>query len=139
VAGAVQHSYRLLPLGRIGRLRTDLGGVYFNAVFIAGMSLAYLTTGAPWLLVAIVALHIETATQFLPMIRLDGYYILSDLVGVPECPPRSRPPASNTGTGTAPKLKSVSDANHGTALRPDTVSSRCPPSVTLADSSCAHH
>ena len=58
--------------------------MYFNAVFIAGMSLAYLNTGAPWLLVAIVALHIETATQFLPMLRLDGYYILSDLIGVPD-------------------------------------------------------
>jgi len=77
----VTDSYRL---GRIGRLRTDLGGVYFNAVFITGMSLAYLDTGAPWLLVAIVALHVETAAQFLPMIRLDGYYILSDLIGVPD-------------------------------------------------------
>ncbi len=77
----VTDSYRL---SRAGRLRTDLGGVYFNAVFIAGMSLAYLATGAPWLLVAIVVLHIESATQFLPMIRLDGYYILSDLVGVPD-------------------------------------------------------
>jgi putative peptide zinc metalloprotease protein len=44
--------------------------MYFNAVFIAGMSVAYLTTGTPWLLVAIVVLHIETTTQFLPMIRL---------------------------------------------------------------------
>jgi putative peptide zinc metalloprotease protein len=77
----VTDSYRL---SRVGRLRTDLGGVYFNAVFILGMSLAYLYTGAPWLLVAIVALHVETATQFLPMIRLDGYYILSDLIGVPD-------------------------------------------------------
>ena len=77
----VTDSYRL---SRVGRLRTDLGGVYFNAVFILGMSLAYLYTGVPWLLVAIVALHAETATQFLPMIRLDGYYILSDLIGVPD-------------------------------------------------------
>src|SRR5581483_18027 len=52
----VTDSYRL---NRIGRLRTDLGGVYFNAVSIAGMSLVYLGTKAPWLLVAIVALHIE--------------------------------------------------------------------------------
>jgi len=77
----VTDSYRL---NRAGRLRTDLGGVYFNTVFIAGMSLAYLHTASPWLLAAIVLLHIETATQFLPMIRLDGYYILSDLVGVPD-------------------------------------------------------
>lgn len=77
----VTDSYRL---SRAGRLRTDLGGVYFNAVFIAGMSIAYLMTASPWLLPAIVLLHVETATQFLPMIRLDGYYILSDLIGVPD-------------------------------------------------------
>jgi putative peptide zinc metalloprotease protein len=77
----VTDSYRL---DRIGRLRTDLGGIYFNAVFITVMDLAYIDTGAPWLLVAIVALHIETTTQFLPMLRLDGYYILSDLIGVPD-------------------------------------------------------
>jgi putative peptide zinc metalloprotease protein len=77
----VTDSYRL---DRGGRLRTDLGGVYFNAVFMAGMSAAYVQTGQPWLLVAIVAMHFETAMQFLPMIRLDGYYILSDLIGVPD-------------------------------------------------------
>ena len=77
----VTDSYRL---SRAGRLRTDLGGVYFNTVFIAGMNVVYLNTGSPWLLVAIVALHFETALQFLPMIRLDGYYILSDLIGVPD-------------------------------------------------------
>jgi putative peptide zinc metalloprotease protein len=77
----VTDSYRL---GRIGRLRTDLGGVYFNAVFIAAMNLAYLNTGSQWLLVTIALLHLETAIQFLPMIRMDGYFILSDLVGVPD-------------------------------------------------------
>ncbi|MGH3512757.1 MAG: hypothetical protein ACRDRB_10820 [Pseudonocardiaceae bacterium] len=77
----VTDSYRL---SRVGRLRTDLGGVYFNALFLAGMGGAYLNTGSPWLLAAIVLLHIETATQFVPVIRLDGYYILSDLIGVPD-------------------------------------------------------
>ncbi|WP_219416990.1 hypothetical protein [Pseudonocardia nigra] len=77
----VTDTYRL---SRAGRLRTDLGGVYFNAVFIAGLSAAYLATAAPWLLVAIIALHVETVRQFLPSIRLDGYYILSDLIGVPD-------------------------------------------------------
>lgn len=77
----VTDSYRL---SRRGRLRTDLGGVYFNAVFIAAMSVVYLNTGSPWVLVTIVLLHVETATQFLPVIRMDGYYILSDLIGVPD-------------------------------------------------------
>ncbi|MDQ4103057.1 MAG: hypothetical protein M3186_04880, partial [Actinomycetota bacterium] len=77
----VTDSYRL---SRAGRLRTDLGGVYFNAVFIAAMSVAYLHTESPWMLVTVVLLHIETAMQFLPVIRMDGYYILSDLIGVPD-------------------------------------------------------
>ncbi|MGH3797293.1 MAG: hypothetical protein ACRDSP_20660 [Pseudonocardiaceae bacterium] len=77
----VTDSYRL---SRRGRLRTDLGGVYFNAVFIAGMSVAYLETRVPWLLIAIFVMHGETMRQFLPFIRLDGYYILSDIIGVPD-------------------------------------------------------
>lgn len=77
----VTDAYRL---SRAGRLRTDLGGVYFNVLFIAGMSVAYLDTGAPWLLVAIGLMHVETVRQFIPFIRLDGYYILSDLIGVPD-------------------------------------------------------
>ncbi len=102
----VTDSYRL---GRVGRLRTDLGGVYFNAVFIAAMSAAYVDTGAPWLLVAIVALHFETATQFLPMIRLDGYYILSDLIGVPDLFSRMGPVLASIvpGRPTHPRVQEL--------------------------------
>ena len=77
----VTEAYRL---GRRGRLRVDLGGVYFNAVTMAALAAAHLVTGSPWVLVALVLLHLDTAWQFLPSIRLDGYYILSDLVGVPD-------------------------------------------------------
>lgn len=77
----VTDSYRL---NRRGRLRTDLGGVYFNVIFIAGMSLVYFATGTPWLLIAILLMHLETVRQFLPFVRFDGYYILSDLIGVPD-------------------------------------------------------
>jgi putative peptide zinc metalloprotease protein len=102
----VTDSYRL---GKAGRLRTDLGGVYFNAVFIAGMSAAYVDTGTPWLLVAIVALHFETATQFLPMIRLDGYYILSDLIGVPDLFSRMGPVLASVipGRPAHPRVKEL--------------------------------
>lgn len=77
----VTDAYRL---SRAGRLRVDLGGVYFNLVFMIGMSLAYLYYGSSWLLLAIALMHVETVRQFLPFIRLDGYYILSDLIGVPD-------------------------------------------------------
>jgi putative peptide zinc metalloprotease protein len=98
----VTDSYRL---SRAGRLRIDLGGVYFNAVYIAGMSAAYLWTDEPWLLVAILVLHVETARQFLPSIRLDGYYILSDLIGLPDLFMFLRPVLKSVLPGRAPDPK----------------------------------
>jgi putative peptide zinc metalloprotease protein len=77
----VTDSYRL---NRVGRLRTDLGGIYFNTVFLLGLGLLYIATDNPWLLIALAGLHLQTAWQFLPNLRLDGYYILADLVGVPD-------------------------------------------------------
>lgn len=84
----VTDAYRL---GRGGRLRTDLGGVYFNALALAALGAGYLATGWPWLLAALVVLHLDTAWQFLPSLRFDGYYILADLVGVPDLFNRIRP------------------------------------------------
>jgi putative peptide zinc metalloprotease protein len=77
----VTDSYRL---DRVGRLRTDLGGVYFNTIAMLTLGLCYLGTGETWLLLALVSMHTQTVWQFLPNLRLDGYYILADLVGVPE-------------------------------------------------------
>lgn len=84
----VTDAYRL---SRTGRLRTDLGGVYFNAIVLSGLGAGYLATGQAWLLAALVVWHVETAWQFLPSLRLDGYYILADLVGVPDLFNRMRP------------------------------------------------
>lgn len=76
----VTDSYRL---DRRGRLRTDLGGIYFNVLFIVAIGAVYLATGQALFLVFILLAHIETLRQFLPFVRLDGFYILSDLAGVP--------------------------------------------------------
>jgi putative peptide zinc metalloprotease protein len=77
----VTDTYRL---DRVGRLRTDLAGVYFNAVFMAVLTGVYLGSDATWLLPAILLMHVQAAQQFLPSIRFDGYYMLADLAGVPE-------------------------------------------------------
>jgi putative peptide zinc metalloprotease protein len=77
----VTDTYRL---NRIGRLRTDLAGVYFNAVFMTVLIGVYLGTDATWLLPGILLMHVQAAQQFLPSVRFDGYYILADLAGVPE-------------------------------------------------------
>src|SRR6266568_3749043 len=77
----VTDTYRL---GRAGRVRTDLGGVYFNAIFVLALAAAYRTTGFAVLASAILLTHAEIAQQLVPSLRFDGYFILADLIGVPD-------------------------------------------------------
>ncbi len=77
----VTDSYRL---SRAGRLRTDLGGVYFNLVFVLAMAAIYEATSAAVLLVVIAFSHLEMLEQLLPFVRFDGYYIVGDIIGVPD-------------------------------------------------------
>lgn len=77
----VTDTYRL---GRAGRIRTDLGGVYFNAIFALTLAAAYLATGYSPLVAAILLVHMEIVQQLLPSLRFDGYFILTDLIGVPD-------------------------------------------------------
>jgi putative peptide zinc metalloprotease protein len=77
----VTDSYRL---SRAGRLRTDLGGLYFNLIFMLALAGLYAATSDEILLLVIALTHLEMAEQLLPFVRFDGYYILSDLIGVPD-------------------------------------------------------
>lgn len=77
----VTDSYRL---SRAGRLRTDLGGLYFNLIFILALAGIYAGTSAEVLLLVIAITHVEMVEQLLPFVRFDGYFILSDLAGVPD-------------------------------------------------------
>ncbi|WP_149264930.1 hypothetical protein [Actinomadura sp. K4S16] len=77
----ITESYRL---GRLGRLRADLAGVYFNGIFVVGLTLVYLQTGFAPLLLAVVYVNLEMVQQLLPTLRFDGYYIMSDLIGIPD-------------------------------------------------------
>jgi putative peptide zinc metalloprotease protein len=77
----VTDSYRL---SRVGRLRTDLGGLYFNLIFILALASIYVATSSQVLLLVIAVTHLEMLEQLPPFVRFDGYYILSDLVGVPD-------------------------------------------------------
>jgi len=77
----VTDAYRL---GRRARLRTDLGGVYFNVVVVLMVTSAYAVTHFEPLLLLVIIQHFEIAHQLLPVVRLDGYYIVADLTGVPD-------------------------------------------------------
>jgi putative peptide zinc metalloprotease protein len=77
----VTDAYRL-PKG--GRIRTDLGGIYFNAIFCLAIGAVYAATGFEPLLVLIVMQHLLIAYQFMPFLRLDGYQVMSDATGIPD-------------------------------------------------------
>ncbi len=109
----VTDSYRL---DRRGRLRTDLGGIYFNALAAVASVVAWELTGFAPLLVLAVAQQITAALQLLPVVRFDGYYLLSDLAGVPDLYARMGPtlrsflprrwrPVSARGSGLRPRAR----------------------------------
>jgi putative peptide zinc metalloprotease protein len=77
----VTDAYRL---DRGGRLRTDLGGVYVNAIIVIITAGGYAVTAYEPLVLVCFLLQIVVLQQMLPFLRLDGYYVLSDLVGVPD-------------------------------------------------------
>jgi putative peptide zinc metalloprotease protein len=84
----VTDAYRL---DRRGRLRTDLGGIYFNILFILVTAALYFRTGFEPLLVFVAVQHLQILGQFMPWVRLDGYYVLTDLTGVPDILSRIKP------------------------------------------------
>ncbi|WP_066293959.1 hypothetical protein [Arthrobacter sp. B6] len=84
----VTDSYRL---GRGGRLRTDLGGLYFNAIVAVAIMAAWWATGFDALLLVVVTQILQMVRQLLPLVRFDGYHILADTTGVPDLFQRIRP------------------------------------------------
>src|SRR4051794_38773875 len=98
----ITDSYRL---GRGGRLRTDLGGVYFNAIFALAMAGAYAATGFEPLLLVVLVQNFAILQQLLPLLRLDGYYIISDLTGVPDMLARIKPILQSLIPGREPDAR----------------------------------
>ena len=98
-------------LGRTARLRTDLGGMYFHLLFGLVLIGVYFTTGYELLLAVVLVVTGDIAYQLVPFVRLDGYWALADLMGVPDplsqAQPFLRSMAPNaTSAGTAlPRLK----------------------------------
>ena len=77
----VSDNYRL---PRWARVRTDLGGFYFNLIFALGLFGLYLLTGQEFLLLIVLLINLEIVHQLLPFVRLDGYWTLVDLTGIPD-------------------------------------------------------
>jgi putative peptide zinc metalloprotease protein len=84
----VTDAYRLDSKARV---RTDLGGVYFNSITVVALAGIYYVTGYLPLVATIVLINVNMIQQMLPLGRLDGYYLLADLVGVPDLYARIKP------------------------------------------------
>ena len=83
----VTDSYRL---DRAGRIRTDLGGLYFNAVVVVLTFVWWWATGWEALLLLVATQVMQMMQQLLPFFRFDGYHLLADLAGVPDLYQRIR-------------------------------------------------
>ncbi|HET7736135.1 MAG TPA: hypothetical protein VFK52_09190 [Nocardioidaceae bacterium] len=84
----VTDSYRL---GKGGRLRTDLGGLYFNAVVAVLIAGAWLLTSYDALLLVVATQLLQMVRQLTPLVRFDGYHVLADVTGVPDLFHRIKP------------------------------------------------
>jgi putative peptide zinc metalloprotease protein len=102
----VTDAYRL---DRRGRLRTDLGGVYFNAVFCVLVAGLFMATRYEPLILLLVTQHLLVLQQLLPLLRFDGYYVLSDLTGVPDVLGRVKPVLRSLlpGRGDEPRVREL--------------------------------
>ncbi|MFF1881355.1 hypothetical protein ACFVVC_07830 [Pseudarthrobacter sp. NPDC058196] len=84
----VTDSYRL---GRGGRIRTDLGGLYFNAIVAVAIVALWWATGFDALLLVVVTQILQMVRQLIPLVKYDGYHILADATGVPDLFQRIKP------------------------------------------------
>ncbi len=84
----VSDSYRL---GRGGRVRVDLGGLYFNAIVSVAMFGIWAATEWDALLLVIATQLLQMLRQLAPLVRFDGYHILADITGVPDLYAHIRP------------------------------------------------
>jgi putative peptide zinc metalloprotease protein len=77
----VTDAYRL---DRRGRLRVDLAGLYFNALVAVVTMAVWLAVRTDALLLLVALQLLQMVRQLSPVIRADGYHILSDATGVPD-------------------------------------------------------
>ncbi|MEW5808557.1 MAG: hypothetical protein AB1925_03810 [Actinomycetota bacterium] len=84
----VTDTYRL---GRRARVRTDLGGLYFNAIVAVAITGLWLWLRYDALLLVVATQILQMLRQLAPMVRFDGYHVLADLTGVPDLYSRIKP------------------------------------------------
>jgi putative peptide zinc metalloprotease protein len=77
-------------LTRRQRAAVDIGGVYIQMLCVPLALLLYYWTGNATFLMVIVAIDMLVLYNFEPFMKLDGYWLLSDLTGVPNLHTRTQ-------------------------------------------------
>jgi putative peptide zinc metalloprotease protein len=70
-------------LPRLQRAVVDIGGLYLQCWYVAALGAAYLLTGSPPILEAIAWTHFLMLHTLNPVLKYDGYWLLTDLAGIP--------------------------------------------------------
>lgn len=70
-------------LGRWARLRIDLGGFYFDLIFALALLGLYALSRWEFLLLIVLFINLDIVRQMLPFVRLDSYWALADVIGLP--------------------------------------------------------
>jgi putative peptide zinc metalloprotease protein len=68
-------------LARHQRAAVDAGGLYFQCGYVLVLGLMYLASGAPFVLAAIAWSHVLMLHTLNPVLKYDGYWLLTDLTG----------------------------------------------------------
>ena len=69
-------------LPRQQRAIVDVGGVYFESLFLFLLLILFLHSGDSLYLFAFVFIDLSVANSFNPFLRMDGYWLMSDLFGI---------------------------------------------------------
>lgn len=76
-----------LPRGQ--RAVVDIGGVYFQAIYAAVLMGAALYNSESYLLWAAVIVNLSCLSSLSPFLRQDGYWLISDIAGIPNLSART--------------------------------------------------
>ncbi|MGA7316024.1 MAG: hypothetical protein WBX22_18865 [Silvibacterium sp.] len=76
-------------LPRLQRAVVDIGGMYFQAIYAAILMAAAFLNSESYLLWAAVIVNLSCFSNLSPFLRRDGYWLISDLAGIPNLSART--------------------------------------------------
>lgn len=77
-------------LGKDKRIIVNLAGVYFELLYIMALLVTFIIVQNSLFLLAASVVILNAARQLYPFFRLDGYWVLSDWIGIPNLIDNSR-------------------------------------------------